>query len=585
MAFLLPENIPTLNNVSKRLNMVGKLLKDIAPDEVTVWLEHDDHEETYLLVLDPSSGILVVEAPSRLPRKRRWGRQPQAPGVRETVRRRMSEIQGRAVPTGLDDLPVACTLALPDLRLVDAESYGWGATDPPLLTQEDFQADRLREAFKRVLGGRPDRTLTEQQIQGARSVVNPRIIIGETGEQGRLAFRPPELSSEEILRVLDRRQERVAEHLGWGYRMIRGVAGSGKTLVLIHRAKHLARLFPQWRILVLCFNKALSLELKRQVGGNGRIEVKTVDALAYEHTDPILKRIRGDAGFQQRRESAIETVQSLKDDERFDAVLVDEAQDLGKTGMDLAWAMLKPQPRDTGNFIMALDPDQDIFLRKQREMDWNPPEMTAQGRSTLFRVNYRNTRGILELAWGLLLEVSPGKKNIVEPEVAREGPQPRVLECGDLMDEARVIANRVKKLLHRGVKPDSILVMFGPSKARIAELCEAFERSGTPYYFVPRRVDDVIKSVGKVRISTLRLLKGLEFSRVLIGGANHVSMPHGQDDPESIGRLLYVGMTRAIDELTVTYSGDGPIGASLREARNNKAAERVSRVRETTPAE
>ena len=569
MAILLPENIPTLNDISTRLNMVGKLMRDVAPDEVTVWLERDDHEEAYLLVLDPASGILVLEAPSRLPRKRRWGRQPQAPGVRETVRRRMSEIQGRAVPTGLDDLPVACALALPDLRLPDAERYGWRATDAPLLTQEDFQPDRLREAFKRVVGGHPDRTLTEQQIQRARSVVNPRIIIGEAGEQGRLAFRPPELSPEELLRVLDRRQEQVAEHLGWGYRMIRGVAGSGKTLVLIHRARHLARLFPQWRILVLCFNKALSLELNRQIDGNGRIEVKTVDALAYERTDPILRKIRGDAGFQQRRESATEMVQSLNDDERFDAVLVDEAQDLGKTGMDLAWAMLKPKPLDTGNFIMALDPDQDIFLRKQREMDWNPPGMTAQGRTTLFRRNYRNTRGILELAWGLLSEVSPRRRNIIEPEVAREGPRPIVLECGDLMDEARVIANRVKKLLHQGVKPDNILVMFGPSKARITELCEAFERSGTPYYFVPRKVDDVIKSVGKVRIATLRLLKGLEFSRVLIGGANHVSMPRGQDDPESIGRLLYVGMTRAIDELTVTYSGTGPMGTALREARKN----------------
>lgn len=569
MAFLLPENIPTRNDISSRLNMVGKLLKDIAPDKVTVWLGRDDREEAHLLVLDPSSGILVVEAPSRLPRKRRWGRQPQAPGVRETVRRRMSEIQGRAAPAGLDDLPVACALALPDLRLPEAESYGWRTADTPLLTQEDFQPDRLRGAFKRVLGSRPA-PLTEQQIQKARSAVNPSIVIGETGKQGRLAFRPPELSSEEILRVLDRRQERVAEHLGWGYRMIRGVAGSGKTLVLIHRARHLARLFPQWRILVLCFNKALSLELQRQIESNGRVEVRTVDALAYEHTDPLLKKTRGDAGFRQRRESAIEMVQSLNDNERFDAVLVDEAQDLGKSGMDLAWAMLKPHPRDMGNFIMALDPDQDIFLRKKREMDWNPPGMTAQGRTTLFRRNYRNTRGILELAWGLLSEVSPSRRDIIEPEVAREGPKPSVLECGDLMDEAQVIASRVKGLLVRGVKPDSILVMFGPGKRKIAELCEAFERSGTPYYFVPRRVEDVIRSVGRVRVSTLRLLKGLEFSRVLIGGANHVSMPSGQDDPEAIGRLLYVGMTRAIDDLTVTYSGAGPMGAALRRARNSR---------------
>ena len=40
--------------------------------------------------------------------------------------------------------------------------------------------------------------------------------------------------------------------------------------------------------------------------------------------------------------------------------------------------------------------------------------------------------------------------------------------------------------------------------------------------------------------------------------------PGSRDNPESIGRLLYVGMTRAMDELTITYSGEGPIGAALR---------------------
>ena len=70
---------------------------------------------------------------------------------------------------------------------------------------------------------------------------------------------------------MDRRQERVAEHLGWGYRILRGVAGSGKTLVLTHRARHLHRLFPNWNILLLCYNRLLANALERMVDPSDRL--------------------------------------------------------------------------------------------------------------------------------------------------------------------------------------------------------------------------------------------------------------------------------------------------------------------------
>ena len=52
---------------------------------------------------------------------------------------------------------------------------------------------------------------------------------------------------------------------------------------------------------------------------------------------------------------------------------------------------------------MALDSAQNVY---RRSMTWNPPGLTARGRTTVFRRNYRNTREILELAW-TFLEGSP----------------------------------------------------------------------------------------------------------------------------------------------------------------------------------
>lgn len=574
MAFLLPQNIPSRNDISDRMNLLGRSLRDALADadDVTVWLEGRG-AEAHLLVLDPACGILLLEAPRPGASAGSEEGRPGADGIREAVRRRMSEVEDASRSLRVDGLPAACAIALPDLEPPAAGRSGRAAAGERTLFREDFRPDRLRAAFRRVLGGRT-RALEPEEVRLARAAVNPRIIIDRPGAvQGRLALRPVELSSEEILRMLDREQERAAEYLGWGYQVLRGVAGSGKTLVLLHRARHLARLYPGWRILVLCFNKALSLEMDRQMGGIDQIKVSTLDSLAYRYAYQNARRRRGEDRFELWRETACKRVRTLGDGKRFDAVLVDEAQDLGKSGLDLAWEMLKrgrrmlkPGRQDPGAFIMAMDPDQDIFLQRRREMDWNPPGMTARGRTTIFRRNYRNTREVVGLAWELLSELSPQRRDTVEPEAAREGPPPEIVECGGLAEEARVIADRVKGLLEGGVEPDSILVMFGPGNEQIARLCEPFERSGVPYHFVQRdreSRDAVVSVRGKVLASNLRGLKGLEFGRVFIGGANHVWMPGEQDNPESIGRLLYVGMTRAMDELTITYSGEGPIGAAL----------------------
>lgn len=68
-----------------------------------------------------------------------------------------------------------------------------------------------------------------------------------------------------IIRVLDYKQEQLARSLGGGHRLFCGVAGSGKTLILLSRAKILANeLFTQ-KVLILCFNITLAAYLRSQV--------------------------------------------------------------------------------------------------------------------------------------------------------------------------------------------------------------------------------------------------------------------------------------------------------------------------------
>lgn len=64
---------------------------------------------------------------------------------------------------------------------------------------------------------------------------------------------------------MDLYQENLAKQLGDKHRLIRGVAGSGKTLILASRAKLLSNENPDWKILILCYNISLSQGIKQVV--------------------------------------------------------------------------------------------------------------------------------------------------------------------------------------------------------------------------------------------------------------------------------------------------------------------------------
>lgn len=574
MAFLLPENIPSRNDISRRLQNVARAVRDHLPEEVTVWLreEKDEKGEAYrfLVLLDPAAGILVIEAPperSRQAKRRKF--KPEAEKVRRLVEENLAGRGRGAEVLRVTSLPVKNALALPDVNRGDALSSELAAAGRTVLFAEDLTASALREAIARILSHRGS-ALTGEQEKVARAAINPEIIIKRPVKDNQLIFRPS--GEEDVLAVMDRQQERLAEHLGTGYRRIRGVAGSGKTLVLLHRARFIADHFSR-RVLLLCFNKALETALQELVGDRENVTVSTVDGLAHQILPRAKKNSKrlGENDWERKRAEALKAARRLPAEERYHLVLVDEAQDLSKSHLDLAYEMVKPGPVEEMDFVVAFDSAQDIYRRKTL---WNPPDMTARGRSTVMSVNYRNTREILEFAMNFLTGSSDWSKAqlnpeddyaLVPPEAARRtGSYPVVVECSDFQQEAREIADRVSERLDNGLRPDDVAVLAG-NKEFEEELKKAFQRKGVPQEYVYR--ESVINTKDKVRISNVYQVKGLEFPSVFIGGANQVWLRDEEQDIERIKSLLYVGMTRAQDELTVTYSEAGEVGEALRRAQ------------------
>ena len=331
MAFLLPENIPSRSGVPDRLRQVARALRDFAPEQVTVWLRKTENGLPYLVALDPASGIMVIDAPplsARGQARRRRGRVFDSfdmVRIPQEVAQQASELEGRTGEARIASLPVECVLAVPDHDEVPLERLGAADRAIPILARPDLTADRLPGAMRRILGGGRPRPLHEHEEERVRAVVNPEIVLPQSRAENLPLFQDPEIPAEDVIRVMDREQERVAEHLGAGYRVLRGVAGSGKTLVLAHRARHIHRHWPNRRILLLCYNRVLANALQTMVTPDERLEVTNIDRLAYRLAGPGSRH--GRPNFDTLVLEAEKKAQRLSDSQRYDVVLVDEAQD------------------------------------------------------------------------------------------------------------------------------------------------------------------------------------------------------------------------------------------------------------------
>src|SRR5690606_20349741 len=115
---------------------------------------------------------------------------------------------------------------------------------------EDFQK-RLWDMFNVQFS----RQLSLPQIDRVRWHLFPEIRINPTQEElfdGRTEEAGADTVVPDLIQIMDYQQERLARSLGSGHRVIHGVAGSGKTMILGYRCLYLAQLLHK-PILVLCY--------------------------------------------------------------------------------------------------------------------------------------------------------------------------------------------------------------------------------------------------------------------------------------------------------------------------------------------
>lgn len=381
----------------------------------------------------------------------------------------------------------------------------------------------------------------------------------------------------DLVRVMDIQQEQLARSLGDGHRVIHGAAGSGKTLILVHRCLQLARVAPR-PVLVLCYNRSLAERLDSMLHARGvsdRVQVSNFhrwcrdQLVAYHEPLPA----SGDGFHDRLVEHVLAGVAAQRiPAAQYSAVLIDEGHDFRPEWLELAVRMVDPQ---TNTLLLLYDDAQSIYQSRSRQFSFASVGIQARGRTKILRVNYRNTDQVLRLATAfareLLTEQEAEEDGIplVAPRSAgRQGPAPRVVALGSFDAEVRHVVTQVIAWHDEGHAWRDIAVVYR-QRWMGEQIAKALHQARVPVSR-PGASHDTRPGNDRVALVTMHSSKGLEFPAVVIPGVGRY--PRDKVDEKDEARLLYVAITRAMEDVVLTGHPSAPFVARLRETADQEAA-------------
>ena len=368
----------------------------------------------------------------------------------------------------------------------------------------------------------------------------------------------------DILRVMDLQQEQLARSLGDGHRVIHGVAGSGKTMILGYRAEYLAKAHtPASKpILILCYNEPLAVKLASVMESKGlsasvharhfhkwcRDQLVAFGQTLPAHNIPVGAKME---------EMVLRVIHSIDRKHipagQYQAVLIDEGHDFQPESLRLVTQMVDPA---TNSLLVLYDGAQSIYERScSKQFSFKSVGIQAQGRTTILKINYCNTRQILQTASLIAADLLTADDKddygipLVKPiSCGRDGQAPLIVRVPSLRDEAFKIAELLS-VAHQEGHPWGDMAVICRHHGEMDECAHALSRAKRPHQvrkgsgsFNPN--DDTIK------VLTMHASKGLEFPVLALMGVGR--MPAKGEDERDEARPFYVGATRARHTLVVT---------------------------------
>jgi len=427
---------------------------------------------------------------------------------------------------------------------------------------------RLWDMFPYMMGG----IMSLPQLDRVRWIMFPEVRVQT--QDGLFNDNDENAELPDIMRVMDLQQEQLARSLGDGHRVIHGVAGSGKTMILGYRAEYLAKAHTPTSkpILILCYNEPLAVKLESVMNAKGltgkvhvrhfhkwcRDQLKVYNLLPVENMSPdkLMQE------FVMRVIHGIDRKQIPSGQYR--AILIDEGHDFQPEWLKLVTQMVDPA---TNSLLLLYDHAQSIYERtRTKQFSFKSVGVQAQGRTTVLKINYRNTKQILQTASLIAADLLTADDRdddsipLLKPiSCGREGQAPIIINLPSLREEAFAIADQLSHAHKEGHAWADMAILCADWKTM--DLCaNALHQRKLPFN-MRKRSGDYNPSANAIQIMTMKVSKGLEFPVVALPGVGH--MPAKGEDEQEAARVFYVAATRATQKLAIGVGGGGGFARRL----------------------
>lgn len=400
-----------------------------------------------------------------------------------------------------------------------------------------------------------------------------------------------QIDARKLLRpVLSREQQRLCGHEMDGKpRLVRGVAGSGKTVILANwLARTLARLEedPEARVWVVYANRALQRLLETVATEAWRelhedqgfpwhkvelLHIRDVLAGLYERERLGRPDFQYDYEVGARRVHEVGAARPLEP--TCDALFVDEAQDMGHDVLNLLTSLVRPSDAEdpkARSAIFFYDNAQNVYGRGTPT--WSDFGLDMRGRSTVLKESFRSTLPLTEFALNVLYRLEPPGSDPDHKELARrglieetvrndrswwrvhynqvDGPRPLFRRFTSLEREVEAVASRVEALIRdEAVSPGDIRLLYvgqnlppllqAALEPRLRRLDSRVVHATSRAF--PDEADTLV-------ITTPHSFKGYDAEVILVVGADQFA---SFSEQRVLANPLYVALTRARSLLEV----------------------------------